>query len=198
MLPPKITAHEGHVALSPRVVVPSSFTAVVSGDPMVTIEVVVEESQPQIREVKVEKSTGEGLVTNDLRLPLLSQYLPAALAAASMTVLFGSPTTFRSKRVEEFTPGSKVDMSQALVIARVSRDHGEYKALARTTRRGRRKHVTPLDELTAISATYIARNGSISGVASVHNLSKGTAQRRIQEARDADLLPPIPPQRKRH
>jgi len=190
MLIPEIISHGGPRHLSPTVVVPSAFRAIFPGDPSVSVEVEVStDGQIEVREVTVHRAAS-GLQSSDLRLPLQSKYLPAAVAAACMTLIGGSVFPGATKRITGSLEGLVGVVGPIVVTARIARDSDVYKRASGQPQRGRPRHLTPETELARIAEVYLSSGGSTSAVMAQCFLTKATAHRRIIEARKAGFIGP--------
>lgn len=184
---PRIRATGALASLTDRVLIPSAFTAVFDGEPKVTLKVVVEDRKPLVRSFEVACRKG-GLGTTQASVPLHSKLLPAAVAAASQSLIAGAPPSVRTRARKRSLVGTVGVVGSITVSARLESDIEAYTSGAGGTRRGRPPLVVPDDELAAIAETYLSSGGSISAVRSGFNFSKSTAQRRVEKARQAGLI----------
>lgn len=178
------------VSLSSKVVMPRRIRAHFDRAPAVAIEIEVVDRTPIVRTVTIWSESNQ-LVSNDLRLPLSGELLPAAVRAACSTVLFG-PTPDEAYDIvvpEGVEVGEAGLIGPMRVVARIRRDRDKYGRAAADSllqKRGRPAKQIPTAELKEIAATY-KKTGSFTKTASKHDMSRSTARRRIMKAREEGM-----------
>lgn len=187
---PSIEALTSYVGLRGKVAIPQHFLARFPTDPAVVLEVEVVDKRPLVRSVSV-TSTGSGLKSDDLRMRLTSELLPAAVRASVRTVIGGEPQETAGRRLSaEEIRGKAGLIGPITLLARVENEANEYDKASRVgEKRGRPRHITPTEDLAAIAALY-GQPGRLNDIMINFNLGKSTARRRIAEARAAGLLEP--------
>jgi len=181
----------GLVHLAAKVAVPRRFRATFDDIWATTIEVDATSGRPAVREVVIALPDGN-LAEHDLRVPLRGRLLPAAIAAASVSLLFG-PEPNPAQELVEFTPsaGEVGVIGPIRAYGRADRDRSDYAragSAARARRPGRPRREPDIEELQAIVATYLEGGRSVAAIRARHPMSAKTAYRRLREAADLDLL----------
>ncbi len=176
--------------ISDRVGLPRRFVARFPDDHAghtVSIMVAVREKRPEIRQVTVTARSGS-LEPHDLRLPLQSKLLPAAVKRACFSVW----------RDLVARPGTTTDGPDTIVLGpmgpitltgRMERDNELYESAARTVRQrsGRPQHVSSVEDMAELATIYNERR-SISDLMNRLNVSRSTAHRRRREAIERGFL----------
>ena len=179
------------VPLSGRVEIYRRFRAIFDGDYTTTIEVEVVDRQPQVRSVIL--VSDDNLADHDLRPPVRSKLLPAAVRAACVTQL-GTPhptgpvQRMRPVRLEDLPATGMIGPIRLIVRARSHADeYAQSTKQALPRGRGRPRHQTEPDDLQQI-ADILNEGGKVTDLMSGLNYSRSTAYRRRDEARHAGLL----------
>lgn len=190
MLAPRITANGHPVPLSQHVVVPSEFVATFDEDPQVTLFVEVDAGTPRVRAMGIKAI--EGFIDREVRVPIHSRYLPAAVAAASMSVLAGEtrPQGVKLKSVS-LPNGQKEEgmIGPINLYARVASHKAMYDEVSGRRRRGRPRLVTSDEELLQIVKAYHECDRSVSKAKLKLPDSEATIRRRLAEAVKRGLMP---------
>ncbi|MEQ1874618.1 MAG: hypothetical protein ABL953_12925 [Ilumatobacteraceae bacterium] len=171
-------AAEGWTHITNRVVIPPRFTAVFNEELHVSLDVGVTDGTPNLLSVKIERLTGP-LRARDLRLPLLTDYVPAALAAACWTLHSGS--------LDDLTSDGPSGSERVVVIAHLAANaslHNDAATKPKKLGRPRKTNVT----LAEVVQVY-KRLQKIDSTARLLGLSPATVCRRLDEAKKAGLLP---------
>lgn len=177
------------VSLSSRVVIPRRLRAHFDGDPPAAVEIEMVHHRPVVRSVTI-GSDADDLVSNDLRVPLTGELVPAAVRAACSTLLAGPPGDDTQRLVpHRIQPGEVGVIGPIRVVARTRQDLASYARSAKNSmprRRGRPPLSVTHDELEEIAGTY-REVRSFAKTGALHNMSTSKARRRIQQARAAGI-----------
>lgn len=181
-LDPTITSLKGTVVLPRRF---RARFAAAAPDVDVALEVEVIAGTPEIRSVTVSSSTKD-LDVLDLRLRLRTDLLSKAIFAACTTLIEGTPTTQKMRPVDR--PKGRGNIGPIQIVGRVRRDFALYRADPTPDRQpGRPHHVTSDSDLAEVAEAYDRRQ-SIADVVNSCFLSRSTAKRRVEEARERGFL----------
>lgn len=187
---PRIEVIDGaQVSLSSRVVIPRRLRAHFEGDRAVVVEIEMIDHRPVVRSVTI-GSDADDLGSNDLRLPLTGELVPAAVRAACWTLLAG-PTGDDTQRLvpHRIRPGEVGMIGPIRAVARTRQDLAAYERSAKNSmprKRGRPQLLVSQDELEEIAATYREMR-SYAKTGTIHNMSTSRTRRRILEARAAGI-----------
>lgn len=181
---PEITSKGPLTRLTSEVAVPSKFAARFDRSGVsVTLDLEVEAGRVVCRSASVSRTKGR-LTVKDLRLPLATEMIPAAVEAASQTVVL---------TISEFGDhqGTPPDFDEHLHVAvtqfaKLESDRNRYRAVARAV--GRPKLVASKADLRKMISYYLSSGGSLALTAAEFHVSTATVNRRLNEARDLGLL----------
>lgn len=189
MKPPTITSNGPATRISARTVLPASFTAMfaLSGSEL-TLGFVVQNDRVRCESMSL-VTPGRNISNAKLkRLPLATEYIPAAIEAASATIT--SNRDAKQSRPNRGTGKSWIYVQLAQgeeVVFRSDDDLDEYRLVARKV--GRPKFMGSPLELAEIAKVYKASGGSLAMLTREFGLDKTTIWRRLNEARKLGLLP---------
>jgi transposase len=180
------------VRLIGDVMVPARFIARFDDEWHTTIEIHFVDGRPVVRSLHM-ASEVDDLADHDLRRPLRSQLVPAAVRRLSdefaATRLSGETSDQKMRPVSLEGVPDKAVIGMPQVVARVRQHQEHYRsAAAAVSRRGRPTQLTDPEVLVEIADVYRTRNSIADVLARLPGVSRSTAYRRIKEARQAGLL----------
>jgi hypothetical protein len=188
----EVLDNEG-VELTEGIEVPKRFRARFEDTISMSFDIEMVQGAPIVRSITM-TTDSDDLAATDLRRPLRSQLVPAAMAAACREQLIGpsAETLAKLADVVAQSPEGQTLIGPITVVGRLRRRSGEYRKAAQSTRQqrpGRPRHVTDPDELELIAVAYLERRSLADVMSKLPYLSKTTAWRRVNEARNAGLVP---------
>lgn len=176
-----------YVELTAGVEVPARFRANFDGAVSISVEIEMVDGSPTVRSVTI-TSTTDGLAGKDLRQPLSSQLVPAAMAAAYREQPRPDPND-EVVRIAAWADLGVLSGHPSPMSDRFLMSSNGNNAAPATSRRGRPRRVSNHDELVHFANAYLERRSLSDVMARFPKISKTTAWRRVNEARDAGLIP---------